>query len=328
MRAFTVIPVRLSYDRVPRDAPSFSLGVRWELCVRSAPRDCTYTLYGHRDPVKGVATNLQRMVCPVIASAAAGGDSRMNGSVGPSRRAAAAWTVNGLGNTPLLAKHDLELFSGLGGCRHGWQRRPDRRLNTIVMSLMLAIGPWLGAMSDRLPRRLPLLMATTAGYCGLTFFVGSVDLQTSLLLFLFANLLFQAGIVIYDALLPTIATPETRGRVGGTAVGVGSLGALLGIGIGNAVLRSGDQYATIFRFTAVAVLALALPCFIVVKEPVRSVALLTPLSVAHRAWQDVMATARRSRSYPQVVRFLIGRACYSQAANTIGLFLGVYLTVR
>jgi UMF1 family MFS transporter len=252
----------------------------------------------------------------------------MSEPVGPSRRAAVGWTVNALGNTLFSQNMIANYFPVWVVAVMGGNDGQIAWLNTIVMSLMLGIGPWLGAMSDRLPRRLPLLVATTIGSCGLTFFVGSVDLQTSLLLFLFANLLFQAGIVIYDALLPAIATPETRGRVGGIAVGVGYLGALLGIGIGNAVFLSGGQYSTIFRLTALGVVALALPCFVWVKEPVRSVDRMSPLSVARHARDDVLGTARRSQSYPQVVRFLIGRFCYSQAANTIGLFLGVYLTVQ
>ena len=41
-------------------------------------------------------------------------------------------------------------------------------VNTVTMALMLGIGPWLGAVSDRMPRRLPILIATTTGCCLIT----------------------------------------------------------------------------------------------------------------------------------------------------------------
>jgi UMF1 family MFS transporter len=195
------------------------------------------------------------------------------------------------------------------------------------MALMLGVGPWLGAVSDRLPRRLPYLVETTSGCCLLTFFIGG-DLRASLVLFLGANLLFQAGLVIYDALLPAVSTPENRGRVGGAAVGLGYLGSLLGLGVGFVVLGQGGDYQTVFRLTAIGFFLLALPCFLWVQEPARSVETIAPGRLARRAVRDIFDTARRARSYPDLVRFLIGRAFYAEAANTIGIFMAVYLTVQ
>ncbi len=105
---------------------------------------------------------------------------------------------------------------------------------------------------------------------------------------------------------------------------MGNIGALLGIGIGFLVLRavaantrrsSGSRRS---RF-----LLLALPCFLWVKEPPRTVERVAPLALARGAMRDIWsATARRARSYPELMRFLVGRAFYAEAANTIGLFLG------
>jgi UMF1 family MFS transporter len=200
-------------------------------------------------------------------------------------------------------------------------------VNTITMALMLGIGPWLGAISDRLPRRLPILIGTTTGFCLLTLFMGG-ELYVSLAIFLLANLLFQAGLVIYDALLPTVSTPENRGRVGGAAVGLGYFGSILGIALGTLVLGRGGDYQTLFRLTAVGVFLLALPCFLWVRETPRDVSPGNPLAVARGAFRDVFATIRRARSYPDLVRFLVGRAFYAEAANTIGIFMAIYLTVQ
>jgi UMF1 family MFS transporter len=200
-------------------------------------------------------------------------------------------------------------------------------INTITMGLMIGVGPWLGAVSDRLPRRVPVLMATTVGCCLFTLFLGG-DLRLSLLFALCANLFFQAGVVIYDALLPAVSTPAIRGRVGGIASGLSNFGALLGIGIGYVVLAQGGDYRTIFQLTAIAFILLAIPCFLFVDEPPRTVERVAPLAVARRALRDVFDTVRRARSFPDLVRFLVGRAFYAEAANTMGLFLGIYLTVQ
>ena len=54
MRAFPAVPFRPGFNRVPRDALPLPFGVRWELRIRSAPRDCTYTISGQSRLVKGV----------------------------------------------------------------------------------------------------------------------------------------------------------------------------------------------------------------------------------------------------------------------------------
>jgi MFS transporter, UMF1 family len=245
----------------------------------------------------------------------------------PPRRGVAGWIVYDLGNTLFSQNMISNYFPVWVVAVMGGSDAHISLVNTVTMALMLGIGPWLGAVSDRMPRRLPILIATTTGCCLITLLIGN-DLHSSLILFLYANLLFQAGLIMYDALLPAVSTPDNRGRVGGAAIGLGYLGSLLGIGIGFLVLARGGDYQTIFRLTAIGFFLLALPCFHWVKEPVRTVERLSPLVLARGAMQDIFNTARRARSYPELVRFLVGRAFYAEAANTIGIFMAVYLTVQ
>jgi MFS transporter, UMF1 family len=245
----------------------------------------------------------------------------------PPRRGVAGWILNDLGNTLFSQNMISNYFPVWVVSVMGGSDGHISIVNTVTMALMLAIGPWLGAVSDRMPRRLPILIVTTTGCCLLTFLMGN-DLRSSLVLFLGANLLFQAGLVMYDSLLPAVSTPQNRGRVGGAAVGLGYLGSLLGIGIGSLVLARNGDYQTIFRLTAIGFFLLALPCFLWVKEPARAVERLAPRALARGAIQDLLNTARRARSYPELVRFLVGRAFYAEAANTIGIFMAIYLTVQ
>ena len=245
-----------------------------------------------------------------------------------SRRGVAAWVLDGVGNSLFSQNMISNYFPVWIVGTMGGSDGHISLVNTITMAVMLGVGPWIGAVSDRMPRRMPLLIATTAGACLLTLFIGGGNLPTSLGLFLAANLLFQAGLVIYDALLPAVSTPENRGRVGGVGTGLGYLGSLVGIGIGIVVLGRGGEFQTVFRLTAITFFLLSLPCFLWVREPQRVVSRANPLTLAGSALRDVLATIRKARSYPDLVRFLVGRAFYGEAAGTIGIFMGVYLTIQ
>ena len=248
-------------------------------------------------------------------------------SAPPARKGVVGWIVYDLGNTLYSQNMLVNYFPVWVVAVMGGSDGQISLLNTITMALMLGVGPWLGAVSDRMSRRLPILIATTSVSCLMTFFVGG-ELGPSLALMLVANLCFQSSLIMYDSLLPTVSTPENRGRVGGAAVGLGLLGSVAGIGIGFFMLSHGGSYATLFRLTAIAYILLALPCFFWVRESPRAVAALRPLTVARAAFTDVLATIRRARAYPDLLRFLIGRAFYAEAANTIGIFMAVYLTVQ
>jgi UMF1 family MFS transporter len=262
-----------------------------------------------------------------VAEVPAAASSGPTSDAPPPRRAVVGWTLYDFGDTIFQQNMISNYFPIWVVAIMGGTDGQISLINTITMALMIGVGPWLGAVSDHLPRRLPILMATTVGCCLLTFFIGG-SLWLSLLLLLGANLFFQAGVVIYDALLPAVSTAENRGRVAGIASGLSNLGALLGIGIGYVVLAQEGSYETIFRLTAVAFFLLALPCFFFVRERPRVATHTAPRTIARAALRDVFDTIRRARSYPDLVRFLVGRAFYAEAANTMGLFLGIYLTVQ
>src|SRR5688500_13825559 len=344
MRPFPAVPGHPGVIRVSRDAPTLQSGVRSQRPFLSAPRDCTYTISGQRKRVKGVFAMLPPHGGSVTTTPGphdAEDESRSSRAAGaaapesstdeptpwtPSLRSPASWVVYDLGDTVFQQTMITNYFPVWVVVVMGGADGHISLVNTLTMLLMFGVGPWVGAVSDQLPRRVPLLIITVTGCCLLTFFVGG-SLWTSLALFLAANLFFQAGVVVYDALLPAVSTPANRGRVGGIGSGLSNFGALLGLGLGFLVLRAGGEYETIFRFTAIAFLLLAIPCFLWVKEPPRTVEQVAPLSAARGALGDLVATAHRARSYPDLVRFLVGRAFYAEAANTIGLFLGVYLVV-
>ncbi|MFN8591022.1 MAG: MFS transporter [Thermomicrobiales bacterium] len=245
----------------------------------------------------------------------------------PTRRGTVSWVIFGVGNTVFQQAMSTNYFPIWVVAVMGGSESQISLVNTLTMGLMLAVGPWIGAVSDRLPRRVPLLMITVLACCLLTFFVGG-SLSASLALFFAANLLFQSGLVLYDALLPAVSTQENRGRVGGIGGGLSNLGALGAIALGFFILHNGGIYHTIFQATAVIFVLLAIPLFLWAKEPPRAVAQIPLDKILTGAVRDLADTAQRARDYPDLVRFLVGRAFYAEAASTIGIFLGVYLIIQ
>ncbi|MFN8675528.1 MAG: MFS transporter [Thermomicrobiales bacterium] len=249
-------------------------------------------------------------------------------TVTASRSAVAGWVSKGLGNTLQSQTMIANYFPVWVVAVMGGSDSLITLSNTLIMVLMIGLGPWLGAVSDLLPRRMPVLIVTTLASAVLFALVVQGDLRLSLVIYSVANLCFQCSLIIYDALLPAVSTAENRGRVNGLAVGLGYFGSLLGLAIGGLVLARSGDYQTVFRIAGLATLLLALPCFLLIREPIRTVARQAPLALARGAFADVAATLAHANTLPVLTRFLICRTLYSMAGGAIGIFMAVYLTVQ
>jgi UMF1 family MFS transporter len=198
--------------------------------------------------------------------------------------------------------------------------------NSAAMLAMVLTAPFLGAASDRIGRRLPFLMVSTLVCVGLTALLGIPGVMGTIVLFVFANYAFQAGLIFYDSLLPVVSRPDNRGRVSGLGVGLGYVGSFIGVGIGTLLLIEFD-YVAVFRATALLFLVFSIPIFIFVKEPARkprAAAADNGGNALVGAVRQVGETIRQVRHYRGLGRFLIGRAFYTDAANTLIVFMGIY----
>lgn len=188
---------------------------------------------------------------------------------------------------------------------------------------MVFLAPWIGARTDALGRRVPALVTTTLVAVAATASLAAGPTWTTLAALTVALIAFNTGSVVYDALLPVVSTPATRGTVSGLGVGVGYLGSFVGLGIGALTLEVLDLgYPLTFRLLAGGFLLFALPSFFWIPEPARS-------HPAPPGLSDVMGRLVRSwrlaSTMPGMVRFLIGRFLYTDAINTlIGGFLAIY----
>ncbi|MGI8518161.1 MAG: MFS transporter [Acidimicrobiia bacterium] len=184
---------------------------------------------------------------------------------------------------------------------------------------VIFLAPRIGGVTDRSGRRLPWLAVTTGIAVVTTAFLGSVPLFGSLLLLALGLVGFNLGSAIYDALLPSVSTVETRARISGRGVGIGYLGSFLGLGLGRFVLEVLDgNYRGVFVSLAAAFVLFAIPIFVWVKES-------PPVNRVERPL-GLLAAWRAARSVPGMVRFLIGRFLYTDAINTlIGGFLALFV---
>ena len=240
-----------------------------------------------------------------------------------STRSTGAWVTYDLANTifalGVVSLYFPDYMLSLG--------QPDGYLALVVAVagiLVIFLAPWAGAHSDARGRRLPTLRVTTLVAVTATAGLAVSGALFSFILLGVALVGFNVGSVVYDAMLPDVSTSVTQGRISGLGIGVGYFGSFIGLGIGVLTLEIlGWSYAATFRALAAGFLLFSLPAFFMIVEPHRpprrAPAMRTVISRLAVSW-------RLATTFPDVVRFLIGRFLYTDAINTlIGGFLTLYV---
>lgn len=242
-----------------------------------------------------------------------------------SRRALYAWALYDLANTTfslnVISRYlPLIVVQDLGG------RDLDVSLAYSASMLLVALSsPVLGAISDLSGRRLPYLALTTVGVVGATALMGRTSgMAVLLLLFAVANYFYQAGLVFYDALLANVSDESTRGRASGLGLGFGYSGAIVSLySVAPIAERFGKAAA--FPVAAAIFVGFALPCLVLVPDPGRGP--MWPAGASRRAFGRVRATLAWLPRHPPLARFLLAHFLYTDAVNTVVLFMAVYVTV-
>ena len=254
----------------------------------------------------------------------------------PRFRAVGSWVLYDLANT-IFSMNIVTLYFSLWVINDMGGNDSDYALaNSLSMFIVFLIAPFLGALSDQTPRRMPFLIVSTLVCCAATFLLGITGVFLALVIFVIANTFYQSGLIFYDALLPVVSTEENRGRVGGIGIGVGYMGSFIGVLTGFIILdnllglslleENPAEKPLVFKLTAVLFLLFALPCFIWVREKPRAGSVMLGSAAARRAIHDLRNTFVRLGELPNLRRFLIGRVFYTDAANTFIIFMAVYLT--
>jgi UMF1 family MFS transporter len=184
------------------------------------------------------------------------------------------------------------------------------------VALNAAVSPVLGAMSDRTGGRKRYLLFFTALCIVPTVLIGVVDIGLGLLLYAIANFAFQAALIYYDALLPDVALPGTRGRLSGIGVGLGYLGAISSGLLLRLTLEDGQISPLSFVVVGSLFAVFAIPIFLLVRERVLTWSQRFRLTDAFRSWSQVRTTIDHARQRPGLLRFIVARFLYTDPINT------------
>src|SRR5262245_50485169 len=201
--------------------------------------------------------------------------------------------------------------------------------NAASVGLNALVSPVLGAMSDRGGRRLPYLLFFTAQTIIATAAIGLIPQGASgltiagLVLFTIANFSYQAALIYYDATLPVVSKPSSRGRISGIGVAVGYIGTIA-IGLLILITDSGATPLTFFM-TAGLFALFGAPIFLVVREP-RGTGYRFRVRDALASWSQLRTTLRDAREVPGMLRFLVARFFYTDPVNTVIVVMSVFAT--
>jgi MFS transporter, UMF1 family len=220
--------------------------------------------------------------------------------------------------------------------RQYWSAGADSSLTTFRLGMANALAglaiallaPFLGAVADRGGHRKRMLAAfSLLGILAtlLLYFIAQGQWLAAALLFALGTLGFNGGVVFCDALLLDVAKPADYDRVSAQGYALGYLGGGLLFAI-NVLMVSkpawfglaGVSDAVRWSFVTVAVwwLVFMLPllCFVKESAPEGRRGWRESLSAG---WRELVATARKVRSQPVVLQFLVAYWLYIDGVNTV-----------
>ena len=235
-----------------------------------------------------------------------------------------AWALYDLANTTfslnVVSRYlPLLIVEDLGG------RDLDVSLAYSGAMIFVALAsPLLGALSDFSGRRIPFLAIATFMSVGATALMGlGKPAALVLLLFAVATFFYQSALVFYDALLANVSDESTRGRASALGIGLGYGGAIISL---YSVAPIADHYGKAVAFPATALLFFffALPCLLLV--PDTGTGVLWRRGLAAETFARVGVTLRKLQTIPGLGRFLCAHFLYTDAVNTVILFMAVYVT--
>ncbi len=195
------------------------------------------------------------------------------------------------------------------------------------MLFAAASAPILGAVSDRIQRKMPFLIGFTIVCCICTALIGIVhNLLFGLILFAIANYCFQLGDVFYNSLLPIVSNGKRIGRVSGYGTSLGYVGTIVGlILVSPFVIKYGRQAA--FIPTGIFFLLFALPCFVFVRDrkQFHNRKLVQSEPIVKAAFFKIKTTIINIKQYAGLLRFLVAGFIALNAINTVFIFMSVYV---
>ncbi len=205
-------------------------------------------------------------------------------------------------------------------------------LATIVSALVL---PVVGAAADRSARKKQIMAGfawtgSLAAAC--MFFVTGSDWQLGAVLLFVANICLGSSLVVYDAILCEISTPDERDRVSSRGWALGYLGGGLLLAVNLAIVTLHDSLGMSTGLAVrVSLLSAAVWWAAFTLIPYRGIRNRPPVAVVpeqgnlvRQSFGQLWATLRDLRSYPVTLTFLLAYLFYNDGIQTVIVSASTY----
>ncbi|MFA8341840.1 MAG: MFS transporter [Rhodothermaceae bacterium] len=195
---------------------------------------------------------------------------------------------------------------------------------SIAMVITAFISPVLGAIADHSAGKKRFLLFFTILCIIATaslYFVGDGDILLAIILFVLANVGFEAGLVFYDAFLPELTSPKNYGRVSGYGFGMGYIGSLATLALCFPLIQK-EMIKETFPLAALFFLVFSLPLFIFLKD--HRTKLKGKINYFQVGFKRVFSTIKHLKSYKNLGIFLLAFFFYIEGVNTVIFFSGNY----
>lgn len=205
-------------------------------------------------------------------------------------------------------------------------------LSTIFSALLL---PVVGAAADRSARKKHIM----AGFAwagsvaaGGLFFVTGANWQLGTVLLFVANICLGSSLVVYDAILCEISTPDERDRVSSRGWALGYLGGGLLLAANLAIVTLNDSIglstAMAVRISMLSAAAwwagfTLIPYLGIRNRPAVSV-VPEGGNLVRQSFGQLFATLRDMRNYPMTLTFLVAYLFYNDGIQTVITSASVY----
>lgn len=195
---------------------------------------------------------------------------------------------------------------------------------SISMIITALISPVLGAIADHSAgkKRFLLfftLMCITA--TAMLYFISEGDVLAAIILFTFANVGFESGLVFYDSFLPELTAPKNYGRVSGYGFAMGYLGSLVILAIAFPFIKAGAIRET-FVIASLFFLVFAMPLFLFLQDSRKKAEGHKPYYKI--GFERVVFTLKHLKENKNLMFFLMAFFFYIEGVNTVIFFSGNY----
>ena len=203
---------------------------------------------------------------------------------------------------------------------------------TIVSALVL---PVVGAAADRSSRKKQVMAGfawTGSAAAGGMFFVTGSNWELGAVLLFVANICLGSSLVVYDAILCEISTPDERDRVSSRGWALGYLGGGLLLAVNLAVVTMHDTFGMSTGMAVrVSLLSAAVWWAGFTLIPYRGIRNRPALgvvpkqgSLVRQSFGQLFATLRDLRNYPVTLTFLLAYLFYNDGIQTVIVSASTY----